>query len=417
MILKKTGLAGMAALAFLWMTAPVAAQEDAPRLIWTDADTGQLLQTVKQAGSMGLNPRDYQPEALEKAISSGDLYAVSSTANRIFSQLVIDIRDGRTPASARRQWYIRDDDADYLYAQWLLDRALSQHSIASALKAVEPIHPDYAALKAELDRTPASNKVKRNTIRVNLDRWRWLPRNLGKRYILVNVPEFKLRLVENGKTIATHRIVVGKSKTPTPQLDVKAQGVILNPNWYVPRSILAEGLGHTIRTNPAAARAKGYAWTGSGSSLSVRQLPGPRNALGQMKLDMRNPYSIFIHDTPSKHLFERSVRAFSHGCIRTHEAVKFAKLLAQRYADKNAAAVDAILAGRKTTRLEFAEALPIYISYFTASFDAAGNYVSFKDIYGRDRPVIQSLDKTADHHLKPDQLSLVSECSAEKQNG
>lgn len=358
---------------------------------WSVADAQALRAAIDAAGADGLAPADYEPAALQSAITAGEGAALDAMATRAFSRLAADLRDGRTPASARVEWYVRDSDAADFPTATLIAAALASHDIAATLAGVTPAHPDYAALKAELAATPATNIAKIAVLRTNLERWRWLPRELGTRHVLVNVPEFMLRVVSKGRLVSAYRVVVGKPDRATPQLAEMARGVIFNPTWTVPQSIIAEGIGNTIRNSPASARARGYTWTSNGSGLSVVQQPGPGNSLGQMKIDMPNAHAIFVHDTPSKSLFARPVRAFSHGCVRADRAAELGILLAimQGGIDKEVAA-DAIRS-RKTQRVVFTTPIPIYVGYFTAAPGADGKIVSYADLYGRDAPVIASL--------------------------
>src|SRR5688572_16733947 len=164
-----------------------------------------------------------------------------------------------------------------------------------------------------------------------MDRWRWLQRDLGGQYLLTNVPEFQLRLTVNNKIIRSYRTIVGKpGRTATPQLAEIVEGVVFNPTWTVPQSIVkGEGLGARLLANPASARAQGYKVTkGADGYVSVVQQPGKTNSLGLMKLDMPNEHAIFLHDTPARHLFDAENRALSHGCIRTERAQELAITMA-----------------------------------------------------------------------------------------
>ena len=151
-----------------------------------------------------------------------------------------------------------------------------------------------------------------------MDRWRWLPRDLGDKYIIVNVPAFHATLVENGVTRWKHRAIAGAIKTPTPQLNVMATGVILNPWWEVPPSITKEVAG-----KPGYVALKGK----DGKVQRWRQPPGPNNALGQLKFVMYNPYNIYLHDTNARSRFNSQIRALSHGCVRTEHVLDLATQL------------------------------------------------------------------------------------------
>lgn len=358
---------------------------------WTIGNASALLVILQNAGSRGLNPVDYDPDALQAAIKAGEGAALNDVATLAFTKFLVDLRDGRTPYSARVQWFIRDPDATNFPTDTLLRKALDSHDFEGVFSSVEPTHPDYAALRAAL--ATAKDPARQQIIKANMERWRWLPRDLGARYVYVNVPEYMVRVVGKGKNIATYRAIVGAPKTATPQLDAQATGMIIHPTWTIPRSIIKESVGALIANNPAAARARGYTWTGSGKNLSVVQKFGPGNSLGMMKMDMPNPHAIFLHDTPARKLFERPVRALSHGCIRTDRAVEFAILMSILQADFDPHAAADIFKRGLNDRIPFTDPVQVYVNYFTMASNGDGKLNSFADIYGRDAPVIASFSQ------------------------
>ena len=177
-----------------------------------------LLYYIQQIGKEGLNPADYDPEGLAAAIQGGDPVAMSQVATDRFNRVSSDLALGHVKKPARVDWWVVDKDLDAAKQDALLRSALAQHNIRAALDGLLPTHPQYAALKAALEITPASQTSQLNRIRLNMDRWRWLPRDLGQKYIIVNVPSFYATLVENGVNRWKHRAVAGKLSTPTPQL-------------------------------------------------------------------------------------------------------------------------------------------------------------------------------------------------------
>ena len=376
---------------------PVVAQQEekvqapAKIMVWSVSDATLLLNAINGLNQFALDPADYMPAALKSAIASGDQTLLNTVASETFSAVVKDLRDGRTPMKNRVEWFIVDTDSESLTTEKLMAIALKKHDVDGVFRAVQPTHKDYWSLLDAYNRTPKDNVVKRQKLAANLDRWRWLPRNLGDRYIFVNVPEYTTELIDGGELIARHKVVVGATKTPTPQLSSTVKGAIFNPKWYLPQSIIAEGIGDTIRTNPAAATAKGYTWTKTGDTLNVVQGQGPGNALGMVKLVMPNDHAIYLHDTPSKGAFNADVRAFSHGCIRTDKALLFMGLLSVRYAGVTKDELQAIVISGETTEVKFKQAFPVYIMYFTASPDDNGNVRMYNDIYGRDNPVLAAL--------------------------
>ncbi len=358
---------------------------------WSLVNASSLLTLINNIGSEGLFPQDYAPAELQAAIDSGIQPLLDKVATDSFLLLATHLRDGRTPNAARKQWFMTDSDADGTPLVPLLNSALRQNDVIGMLLKLDPNNPDFAALKAALPK--AATPEEADSIRVNMERWRWMPRDLGERYVVSNVPEYLTRVVYGGHIIAEHKAVVGKKSTATPQLNPMATGIILNPTWTLPRSIIAEGIGSTIATNPARARAQGYTWTGSGKTLSVVQQPGSGNALGVMKLEMLNPHAIYLHDTPSKNAFNAATRAFSHGCIRTEHALHFSGLMAVMFAGHTPEEFGEAIASGQTTRYGFDDPFPVYIAYWTRTAGKDGKIKKFADIYDRDTPVIASFAK------------------------
>jgi murein L,D-transpeptidase YcbB/YkuD len=280
----------------------------------------------------------------------------------------------------------------------VLARALESHDVRGELAALTPLHPDYAALKASLATAAPADKP---LIRANMDRWRWLARDMGKQYLLTNVPEYMLRLTVNNKVITTFRTVVGKpGKTATPQLAETVEGVIFNPTWTVPQSIVkGEGLGAKVLANPGWAKAAGYKATkGADGFVTVVQQPGKNNSLGLVKLDMPNPHAIFLHDTPAKSLFAAPARAFSHGCIRVERASEMGMLMAMLGGGLTKEQGVELTLNGTYTKVPMTKTFPVYITYFTMARDVSGQMKKFADIYGRDAPVLASFKAARQLH-------------------
>jgi murein L,D-transpeptidase YcbB/YkuD len=363
---------------------------------WTIANATKLVAVIEGIGAEGLDPGDYDLEALKLALAAGPSAQLDALASQSFAWLVEDLRDGRTPMEARRQWFVVDPDRDLYPTDALLREALASGDIAGTLARLNPTHPDYARLKAELARTPASATERRKLIRANMDRWRWLPRELGTQYLITNVPEFQLRLTVKDRIISTYRTIVGKpGRTATPQLAEMVEGVVFNPTWTVPQSIVkGEGLGARALANPAWAKRNGYVATrNADGTITVVQQPGPNNSLGLVKLEMPNPHAIFFHDTPSRHLFANDFRALSHGCVRTERALELGITMAILGKGATKEEAVAISTSGKYTKVMLERQFPAYITYFTMASDINGELATFADIYNRDAPVLASLDK------------------------
>jgi len=361
---------------------PVEAPPPPPPL-WQVPQAQALLNYVRGVGRDGLSPADYQPEELEAAMRTGDPMTMSQVATSTFNKLASDLALGHVRGDARIGWHMVDNDIDPERRRQLLDAALRDNRLAEALNGLLPSHPQYGALKKALSITPATDVAKYNRIRLNMDRWRWLPRELGPKYIIVNVPSYYATLVENGATRWKTRAVAGAIKTPTPQLSATAVGVILNPWWEVPTSISREVAG-----KPGYVAVKGK----DGKVQRWRQPPGPTNALGQLKFVMYNPQNIYLHDTNAKSRFNSSVRAASHGCIRTKDVLELAtQLLGDDNGEWTPERIQKTLASKKSVQANFVKPLPVYIVYFSAAANNDGSIVNYDDMYKRDGKVIAAL--------------------------
>ena len=363
-------------------TAPV--PQPLPPVVWDPLSAEDLLHYIQQVGVEGLNPADYDPQGLQTAITAGDPLLLSAAATQRFNLISSDLALGHVKKPARIDWFIVDNDLNAEKQDALLRSALAQHDITSALQGLLPSHPQYAALKAALAVAPESDAAERDRIRLNMDRWRWLPRDLGEKYIIVNVPSFHATLVQDGVTRWKQRAIAGKLSTPTPQLNAMATGVILNPWWEVPKSIEHEAAGK-----------KGFvALKGDDGTIQRwRQPPGPTNALGQLKFVMPNSKAIYLHDTNARSRFNDSVRALSHGCVRTQHIVDLAtELLGDDNGPWTPERIQTTLDGKKTVQANFVKPLPVYIVYFSQAALVGGKIVDYKDMYGRDSKAVAALN-------------------------
>lgn len=212
-------------------------------------------------------------------------------------------------------------------------------------------------------------------ILVNMERWRWLPSELGPDYVFVNVPEFKLKVFREGSLRDETRVIVGKPTSPTPTFSGMMEYAVVNPSWYVPPSILKQML--------ASGRTAGFEVVRRGKTISLRQPPGERNALGFIKFMFPNQHSVYLHDTPNRSLFSASTRAFSHGCVRVDDPFRFADAVLPNWTQERLKKL--IGKGERTLRLP--EKLPVHLAYFTAEVDDLGSYRTLTDLYGYDGPM------------------------------
>lgn len=390
----RASILALAAVPALWAATVMAlpATTDVRPQHWTRQSAAQLLGYVQRIDSHGLNPADYDRDALLWAVEYGDPAQLERQASESFGLVARDLANGHVRPAERRRFYIGTPPLEPADIAVLIDQALASQDISRTLDSLAPTDPQYTALRAALAKLAPAAVNERRKIEASLERWRWLPHELGARHLLVNIPEYQVRLMQDGKEIATHRVIVGKPSTPTPQFSTSVAGVIINPPWQVPQSIIAESIGKLVRNTPAAARARGFSWTSSKGRLSVTQGPGPGNALGQVKLDMPNGFTVYLHDTPSKELFEKPDRAFSHGCIRTDKALNLA---AELLADSGwtRPKIDQAVAARATQRVALPQPVPVYVLYFTARANPDGTVRYFGDPYSLDGAIYDSLNR------------------------
>ncbi len=261
---------------------------------------------------------------------------------------------------------------------------------------------------SEINR-PVSDRLK--AVYVALERERWLPKDRGERHILVNLADFSAKIVDDGQVTFETRAVIGKNTHDrrSPEFSDEMEHMVINPSWYVPRSIITKEYLPQLRANPNAVghiqitdrRGRQVnrgavdftQFTARNFPFSMRQPPSKSNALGLVKFMFPNKYNIYLHDTPQKSLFAREVRAFSHGCIRLAQPFEFAyKLLAKQEEDPKAF-FHRVLNTGKETKVELDKKIPVHLIYRTAYIGPKGEVQYRRDVYDRDRKIWEALQK------------------------
>lgn len=238
---------------------------------------------------------------------------------------------------------------------------------------------------AALD-TPASQRAQQ--IAANMERWRWVPRSLGSRYILVNAADATLAVIDAGKTVLTSRVVVGKRSTPTAMFNATVAAITINPVWNIPSSIVRNEILPKARRSSAYLRHNHIVADGDGG---YRQLPGANNALGLIKLEMPNRFSAYLHDTSAPSLFARDERHLSHGCIRVQEIRSLASFALSGDLSLGLEKIDATIASGQTERIALDKPLPVYVLYWTVIANEDGTVDFHPDVYGRDQRLLATL--------------------------
>jgi murein L,D-transpeptidase YcbB/YkuD len=213
---------------------------------------------------------------------------------------------------------------------------------------------------------------------------------MGARHVFVNVPEFKLRLMKDGRAIHEARVIVGKPETPTPLFSDEMDHAIVNPSWYVPPSIFK----NEFNSDPYLAASRGYdVIQGRNGAITVRQPPGERNALGFVKFMFPNKHAVYLHDTPNRRLFAAEKRAMSHGCVRLDQPFRFGEfVLGSEWTEARLKSL--IGRGERTIRLP--QKIPVHLAHFTAFVDDKGELRQFADLYGVSSKVRAALGMARD---------------------
>lgn len=247
-------------------------------------------------------------------------------------------------------------------------------------------------------------------LRVNLERWRWLPENLGERHLRVNIANFSVQAWNEGRVEQQHKVIVGRLYRQTPSFSGRINQIVLNPWWETPRRLAVHDKLPLFRRKPEEVQRLGFEvldangvnvdpqgidWSGLSAAnfpYRLRQRPGPQNALGKVKILFPNPHSVYLHDTPTQGLFARVRREFSSGCIRVEDALGLSAWLLSDNAGWDRAAIDATVASGKETALRLSPAVPVHLLYLTVVGSMDGGIRFVDDLYGRDATVTQALN-------------------------
>ena len=234
-----------------------------------------------------------------------------------------------------------------------------------------------------------------DTVLANLERWRWMPHDLGKDYVIVNLPDFTLRVFHDGQQIWMTRIVTGKPTMATPIMSAEMKYITVNPTWNVPPSIVMHEYLPALAADPTVLARMGLRMSyNPDGSVHISQPPGDHNALGRIRFNFPNKFLVYQHDTPDKNLFALDRRAFSHGCMRVQDPVKYAEVLLSIVRPGEGYTQDRIrkmIASMGEQDIQFPHYLPVHLTYQTAFVDDEGRLEFRGDMYGRDQVLIAIL--------------------------
>ncbi|HXW40610.1 MAG TPA: L,D-transpeptidase family protein [Xanthobacteraceae bacterium] len=233
-----------------------------------------------------------------------------------------------------------------------------------------------------------------DVILANMERWRWMPHRFPDTYVVVNLPDYTLRVMHDGKQLWKTRIVIGKPEMPTPIMTADMKFITVNPTWNVPPSIVNHEYLPALEQDPTVLDRMGLKIDrNADGSIHIYQPPGDKNALGRIRFNFPNKFLVYQHDTPDKYLFANDKRAFSHGCMRVQDPVHYAEVLLSLVRPGDGYTEDRIkkMFGSGETDIQFPSFIPVDLTYQTAFVDGAGKLEFRDDVYGRDRALLAIL--------------------------
>ncbi len=385
----------------------------------TSALADSMVSIVKNVRFYGLLPQRYHLTELSTLLilprDTALYYRKEALLTDAFLSLASDLKYGRLNTAGNQH------EIDSL-GMLALERSLHKRNIRIVLDSIEPQHRDYQLLKNSLREILANadsadrrrllagityDSIQHHktiqSVEVNLERWRSELKELGDRYVWINIPAYQLTVMETGRRALEARVIVGKTSTPTPSLTSVIRSISLYPYWNVPRKIAVEELLPAIQRDTSYLRRNNFdvldksglvrnpetiEWKKFNEDyfpFSLRQREGTMNSLGIIKFVFENPYAVFLHDTNAKGLFQTKYRALSHGCIRLENPLTLA-----RYLVPEAGRVDKLIQRKKQFTIVLNRSIPIYIRYLTSEYrDNALN--CYNDVYGLDKPMIKLL--------------------------
>ncbi len=423
--------------------------------VWTSASgltprAKRVIAEIQKAGQWGLRATDYDvPNPNIDLTDSEARFEAEIQLSVAVLKYARDARGGRYDPK-RLSIYI-DRTPTFLPADIVLTTLERSPNVETALQGFHPQHPQFERLRklylklrstsvedfnrnredaerADEDAPDATSKKRRRQkskkknrrkdprklaqrVLYNMEMWRWMPPKLGNYYIQSNVPEFKFRIVKSDRVIHEERLITGKVKNQTSIFSDEMETVVFHPFWGVPNSIkvkeLLPGLLNgrdTLAKNGLRMKYRGREvepfevdWTSTDiRNFHVYQPPGTKNALGVVKFLFPNAHQIYMHDTPTKHLFKRSVRAYSHGCMRVRNPVRFAEILLANDKGWGPDKIASIIRdGPENNNVRLSKKVPVHVTYFTVTVDKNGKAKYFRDIYGHEKRIKLGLEGKA----------------------
>jgi L,D-transpeptidase YcbB len=354
-------------------------------------DPAAVLATMAGAKDVAAELDSYEPHAAGYVALKAKLAEIRGGKQDGIKQpipggpvLKIGMHDPRVPALREKLGVTGDGDS--------YDKAL-----AEAVKSFQKEHDirqtgTLTAPTLDAMNGPRPTHVE-DTILANMERWRWIPHDLGgKFYVLINLPDFTASVYNDGKRIWKTKIVIGKVDKPTPIMSTLMKFITVNPTWHVPPSIINGEYLPAMAQDPTVMQRMGLVVQrdGAGKVIGIYQPPGDKNAEGRLRFNFPNKFLVYQHDTPDKYMFAYAKRAFSHGCMRTQDPAKYAEVLLSLVRPNDHYTKERIehMYGPNEINIDFPTFIPINVTYQTAFVDDEGKLQFRDDLYGRDRELL-----------------------------
>ena len=364
------------------------------------AEPGDVLAAIAGASDVATALDSYEPQtpgyrALKAKLADMRAGKIDKSRPPIASGpvLKVGIQDERVPVLRERFGIAAADGTTY------------DKTLAEAVKKFQQQH-DLAATgtlgAATLDALNGRAQPDHVTdiIIANMERWRWMPHRFPDTYVIVNLPDFTLRVIHDGKQVWTTRIVIGKPEMPTPIMTADMKYITVNPTWNVPPSIVHHEYLPALAQDPTVLARMGLRVDYGRDGVHIWQPPGDKNALGRIRFNFPNKFLVYQHDTPDKYMFALDKRAFSHGCMRVQDPAHYAEVLLSLVRPDDGYTEERIkkMFGPNETDIQFPTFIPVNLTYQTAFVDEAGKLEFRDDIYGRDKTLLAIL-KGSDRKL------------------
>jgi L,D-transpeptidase YcbB len=358
------------------------------------AESGDVLAAIAAASDVAATLDSYEPQtpgyrALKAKLADIRAGKIDKSKPPIASGPVLKVgmTDERVPALRERLGVTGGTGTTYDKALGEAVKKFQQQHDLSATGTVGAATLDALNGRTQPDRVA-------DVIIANMERWRWAPHRFPDTYVIVNLPDFTLRVMHNGKQLWTTRIVIGKPEMPTPIMTAEMKYITVNPTWNVPPSIVNHEYLPALAQDPTVLERMGLRVDrNADGSIHIYQPPGDKNALGRIRFNFPNKFLVYQHDTPDKYMFANDKRAFSHGCMRVQDPVHYAEVLLSLVRPGDGYTEDRIrhLFGSSEVDIQFPSFIPVNLTYQTAFVDDAGKLELREDVYGRDRALLAIL--------------------------